>query len=128
MRSCRSGRNGRLRIIKINSYNDGLVLIYQGVGRKTDFNAKKNEKGLKDLDFVVKLPFTEKSVRQQDQEYFDQSSTKRTMKVVTPLVKCVTNKQKAVIEGYLYSITHISPNRSRNELYIYLEGEREIAE
>lgn len=114
--------------MRMNNYNDGVVHIYNEVGGKTDFNAKKNAKKLADLEFVVKLPYDEKTVRQQDYEYFDQSSTKTTMKIVTPLVSLVGNKQKAVINGYLYGITHISPSRKRNELYIYLEGERELAE
>ena len=114
--------------MRMNNYNDGIASIYTEFAGKTDFNAKKNAKTLADLEFIVKLPYDEKTVRQQDVEYFDQIGTKKTMKIVTPLVGSVQNKHKAVINGYLYSITHIDPSRKKNELYIYLEGVRELAE
>ena len=83
---------------------------------------------MEDLEWIVKLPFSEKACRQQDYTFAEQMGTKLTMKVVAPYLPVVKNKQKVIIAGYLYDITHVDPDKPKNEMYIYLEGVREIAQ
>lgn len=99
--------------MKQSNFNDGIVNVYNDKGQKTDFGAKKNVKTLDDMEFVVKLAYDEKSKRQQDYEFAEQMGTKLTMKICTPLVSSVHSKQKAVINSYLYDITHIDPDRTK---------------
>lgn len=105
---------------KFGRFNDGVVSIYREKDKKTDFNAKQNVSALDDLDFVVKLAFEEMSKREQDLDFAEQSGFTLSLKIKTRFVKGVDNKCKAVIDGYLYDISYI--DKSRTELYLYMEG------
>lgn len=109
---------------KFSRYNDGVVYIYREKDKKTDFNAKQNAAALDDLEFVVKLAFEEMSKREQDLDFAEQSGFTLSLKVKTRFVKGVDNKCKAVIDGYLYDISYI--DKSRTELYLYMEGVKPI--
>ena len=111
--------------VKLSKFNDGVVSIYQEIERKTDFSAKKNVSTLSDLKLLGKLDFEEMSKRNQDLEFAEQSGFSLSMKIKTRYIKEVTNKNKAVIDGYLYDIRHI--DKTKLEMYLYLEGVKPIA-
>lgn len=106
--------------VKFSKYNDGVVRIFREKERKTDFNAKQNVSELDNMDFIVRLDFEESAKREQDLDFAEQHGFSLTMKIKTRLVKGVDNKCKAVIDGYLYDVSHI--DKSRTELFWYLEG------
>lgn len=106
------------------AYNDGVVSIYKERDRKTDFAAKRNVLSLEDMDFIVKLAFDECSKRTQDLEFAEQSGFSLSYKVKTRYVPSVQSKHKAVINGYLYEIAYL--DKADRELYLYLEGVREL--
>jgi len=106
------------------TYNDGVVFIYREKARETDFNAKRNVSTLDDMDFIVKLNFKELSKREQDLEFAQQNDFTLSMKIKSRLVKGVDNKCKAVIDGYLYDVSYT--DKSRTELFLYLEGVKAI--
>jgi SPP1 family predicted phage head-tail adaptor len=111
--------------VKLSKFNDGVVSIYQEIERKTDFSAKKNVSTLSDLKLLGKLDFEEMSKRNQDLEFAEQSGFSLSMKIKTRYIKEVTNKNKAVIDGYLYDIRYI--DKTKLEMYLYLEGVKPIA-
>lgn len=111
-----------------NNYICGIAYIYRETESKTDFNAKKNIKSLKDLAFVLKLAYDEKSVRQQDAVFAEQSGCTLSLKIVVPLVDGIDNTCKVVINRHLYDIWHLDRDRINGEIHLYLEGVREIAE
>lgn len=106
-------------------YNDGMAYIYREKERQTDFSAKRNVKTIDDMDFIMKLAFEECSKREQDLTFAEQNGFTLSMKIKTRYVKNVDNKCKAVIDGYLYDISYT--DKSRTELFIYMEGVRELA-
>jgi len=109
---------------EFETYNDGVVSIYREKARETDFSAKRNVATLDDMDFVVKLNFKELSKREQDLEFAQQNDFTLSMKIKSRLVKGVDNKCKAVIDGYLYDVSYT--DKSRTELFLYLEGVKAI--
>ena len=106
--------------VEFSTYNDGIVHIYREKERRTDFNAKQNVSALENMDFIVKLAFEEAAKREQDMEFANQNGFSLTMKIKTRFVKAVDNKCKAVIDGYLYDVSHI--DKTRTEMWLYLEG------
>lgn len=110
---------------KLSTYNDGVVRLYRERPQKTDFNAKRNVASLSDMDFIVRLDYEESSRREEDMEFAERSGFSLTLKVRTRAVPNVDNKCKAVIDGYLYDVQYI--DKSRTEMWLYLEGVRELA-
>ena len=110
---------------KLSTYNDGVVKLYRERPRKTDFNAKKNVATLEDMDFVVRLDYEESSRREEDLEFAEKSGFSLTLKVRTRAVPGVDNKCKAVIDSYLYDVQYI--DKSRTEMWLYLEGVKKLA-
>lgn len=111
---------------KFNRYNDGVVSLYREKPRRTDFSAKQNVSVLEDLDFIAKLAFEESAKREQDLSFAEQNDFTLTLKIRTRLLKCIDNKCKAVIDGYLYDVSYI--DKSREEMWLYLEGIRKIGD
>lgn len=109
---------------KFSRYNDGMIMIYREKPRRTDFSAKQNVSELDDMTFVAKLAFEESAKREQDIEFAEQSGFSLSQKVKTRLCPTIDNKCKAVIDGYLYDISYVDKNRS--EMWLYLEGIREL--
>lgn len=108
------------------AYNDGVVYIYKELERKTDFAAKRNVTTLEDMELIIKLNFAECSLRAQDLEFAEQQGFSLSYKIKTRYHKSVENKHKAVIGKRLYSISHL--DKAGQEIYLYLEGVRELAE
>ncbi len=112
---------------KFSRYNDGVVSIYrEEEGRKTDFSAKKNVQTLDDMEHIVKLAFEEASKREQDIEFALQHDFTLSLKIKTPLYKGVDNKCKAVIDGYLYDVSYLDIDKRKNEMWLYLQGVKNI--
>lgn len=112
---------------KFSRYNDGVVYIYrEEEGRKTDFSAKKNVKALEDMEYIVKLTFEEASKREQDIEFAQQNGFTLALKIKTRLCNGVDNKCKAVIDGYLYDVSYLDIDRRKAEMWLYLQGVKEI--
>lgn len=109
---------------KFSRYNDGVVKIYREKEKRTDFSAKRNVSTLDDMDFVVKLDFEESAKREEDMEFASQNGFSLSLKIRTRYRKDVDNKCKAVIDGYLYDVTHVDKNRV--EMWLYLEGVKAI--
>ena len=112
---------------KFSRYNDGVVYIYrEEEGRKTDFSAKKNVKALEDMEYIVKLTFEEALKREQDIEFAQQNGFTLALKIKTRLCNEVDNKCKAVIDGYLYDVSYLDIDRRKAEMWLYLQGVKEI--
>jgi len=109
---------------EFETFNDGVVSIYREKPRETDFSAKRNVSTLDDMDFIVKLNFKELSKREQDLEFAQQNDFTLSLKIKSRLVNGVDNKCKAVIDGYLYDVSFV--DKSRTELFLYLEGVKAI--
>lgn len=111
---------------QFDNYIDGVVTIYREKDRKTDFSAKLNPKSAEHLEKIVKLNFEEMAIRNQDMEFAEQSGFALTMKIKTRKVKNITAKHLSVIDNFLYSIKYI--DKDKKNLYLYMEGVRELAE
>ena len=109
---------------KFSCYNDGVVFIYKDKGNKSNFGAKENVSVLNDMDFVAKLDYEECAKREQDIEFANQNGFSLSLKIKTRLLKVVNNGCKAVIDGYLYDTKYV--DKTRDEMYLYLEGVKEI--
>lgn len=113
---------------KLNSYNDGVLGIYaeKPTLMNTDFNAKTNARTVNDYDFVMWLFYDELNKRDEDFIFAEAMGKKLTMKIKTPLVNGVEPKHKVIINNQVYDIIKIDPDRAKRELYIYLEGGRQL--
>lgn len=105
-------------------YNDGVVSIYKDVAERSTFGAKKNTRGLDDLEFLMKLDFKELSKREQDQEFAEQIGFSLSMKIATRLAPNMASKYKAVIGDTLYDISYL--DKTRTEAFLYLEEVRKL--
>lgn len=110
---------------KFSRFNDGIVYVYREKPRRTDFGAKENVSDLDELSFVVRLDYGDSSIREQDTEFAQQMDFSLSLKVRTRLFRKVDNKCKAIIDGYLYDIKYV--DKTREEMWLYLEGVRAIA-
>lgn len=110
---------------KLSTYNDGVVLVYRAKEKKTDFNAKRNVSAVEDMDFICRLDYEEASRREEDMEFAEKSGFSLTLKIKTRAVPGVDNKCKAVIDGHLYDVRFI--DKSRTEMWLYMEGVRRLA-
>lgn len=110
---------------KLSTYNDGVVLIYRAKEKKTEFNAKRNVSAVEDMDFLHRLDYEEASRREEDMEFAEKKGFSLTLKIKTRAVPGVDNKCKAVIDGYLYDVRYI--DKSRTEMWLYMEGVRQLA-
>lgn len=110
---------------KFERYNDGMVSVYREKERQTTFSAKQNVSSVDDMDFIVKLAFEESAKREQDIEFAEQHDFSLTLKIRTRYVNNVDNKCKAVIDNYLYAVSHV--DKTRTEMWLYLEGVKPLA-
>lgn len=110
---------------KLDTYNDGVVRIYREKPRETTFGAKRNTRTLDDMDFIVRLDYEESSRREEDMEFAEKNGFSLSLKIRTRAVKGVSNDCKAVIDGYLYDVRYT--DKSRTDMWLYLEGVRRLA-
>lgn len=109
---------------RFTRFNDGVVSIYREKEKRSNFAAKENVRALDDMTFMCKLDYEQLSIRQEDVEFAEQSNFSLSLKVRTRYVKSVKSKCKAVIDGTLYDISYI--DKTRTEMYLYLEAVREL--
>ena len=107
---------------KFSRYNDGVVYIYRVKEKEEDFSSNVSMSSINDLDFIVKLDYEEASKRERDLEFAEQHGFSLSLKIKTRLYNHVDNKCKAIINNYLYDISHL--DKSKNEMWLYLEGEK----
>lgn len=104
---------------KQNNYNDGVMSLYKKI-------TEKNVRGLEDLEYLSKLAFDEKSIRQEDVEFAMQQDKKLSLKLVTPDDGNMDTSRCAVIDDVIYGIIHIDRDKKKNELYFYLQEIKRI--
>lgn len=104
---------------KVKNYNDGVMKLYR---KKTE----KNVKGMEDLEYLSKLPFSVKNIRQEDMEFALQNDAKLSIKVVTPDDGNMDTFRNAVIGDVIYGIIHIDRDQGNRELYFYLQEVRKV--
>lgn len=109
---------------QFNTYNDGVVSLYREKERRSNFSAKQNVSTLDDMEFIAKLAFEESTKREQDLDFAEQKGFSLSLKIRTRLLKCIDNKCKAVIDGYLYDVSYI--DKSRDEMWLYMEQVRKL--
>lgn len=114
---------------KISSYNDGVIGVYREKDTlfNTDFNAKTNARTLNDYEHIIDLCFSEENKRQEDFLFANSMGKSLTMKVKTPLVNGIETNYKVILNNFVYDIINIDPDIKNQDLYIYLEGGRELA-
>lgn len=110
----------------MNSYNDGVVSIYNSNNNLNSFSAKLNQTKVENEDFVINLFFCEESKRQQDVMFANSFGKALTLKIKTPFSKKVNTTQKAVIDNVLYDIFFVDFSKNKKELFIYLEEVRKL--
>lgn len=111
---------------KFSRFNDGVVHIYREKDRRSNFAAKENVSTLDDMEFIAKLDFEESSKREQDLAFAEQAGFSLSLKIHTRFLAAVDNKCKAVIDGYLYDVSYV--DKTRTDMYLYMEGVKSIAD
>lgn len=112
---------------RFSTYNDGVLNVYVSVSKKSSFGAAMNEKKQDDLSFVGKLAFNEMSKRDEDMDFAESQGRALSIKVKTRLCNFVDKQKLIVINNILYSIYKIDLDKSKDEMYIYLEEVRKIS-
>ena len=107
-------------------YNDGVCYIVNETTAPTSFAAKQNGTTASDFEKLVKLMFSEMSMREQDFEFAEAKSRTLTRKIKTPFVNGWTAKNKIIIGNTLYDIINADIDRANNEIYFYLGEVREL--
>lgn len=110
----------------MNSYNSGILEIYESKGSVTTFSAKVNETKKGDLNFIMSIYFHEESKRQQDILFANSMDRTLNLKVKVPYTEKIKSKYKAIYNNYLYDIIYIDFSKDKKELYIYLEELRRL--
>lgn len=109
--------------MKKKTYNDGIAWFYR---KKPDnLTRTRNITSVEELDFQVKLAYSEMSKRQQDMEFAEQQSFSLSLKIKTMnpgKAKGIDNQCFAIIGNTLYGIKYI--DSTRTELFFYLEKAR----
>ena len=107
------------------AYNDGFVKVYRKKAENLTVN--RNVTSVEDLEFVVRLAYSEVARRQQDMEFAEQMSFSLALKIKTmrPMIeKGISNQCFAVIDNTLYGIKYI--DSTKTEIFLYLEKARTI--
>ena len=93
-----------------------------------DFGAALNTKRAADMNLVLKLAYEERSRRAADMEWAESCDKTLSLKVVCPLNVSAKMSHLIVCTNKIYSIINIDYDRLNQEMYLYLEEVREIAE
>ena len=110
----------------VPAYPDGVVCFGTVKKEPSTFSAKQNPVKSSDLDLKNCGVFAFENLREQDIDYAEQMGTTYSLKIRTPKIPGVKADLKAVINGVMYDVSRVDP--SAYELYIYLEGGRELDE
>ena len=110
---------------KFSTFNDGIVHICDAKERKTNFGAVKNATTRNDLTHIIRLNYSECSKRDEDIAFASSQGRTLSVKIKTRLYR-IAPTQKAIIGDILYSIIKIDHDKSKQEMYIYMEEERRL--
>lgn len=113
---------------KIQNLNDGYIKIYQDKEIESDFSAPVAPKKVSDMEYIATLAYEEMSKRDQDTEFAESIRRKLSLKIKTRLYEKITSSMKAVLNGSIYNILKIDPDKKQELMYLYLEEGRKIAE
>lgn len=107
----------------MQTYNDGVLILYEDHAERNSFGARNNEANLEKL---CKLRFQEMSQRQKDLEFAQQEGFSLALKVKTPFCSLVkrNKKFKIIIDTSLYDVSYYDDNKT--SLFFYLEYIREV--
>ena len=111
---------------RFKTYNDGYLTVCRLKAKESSFGAFSNPKKQSDLIHVCRLAYEEMSRRDSDMEFAESDNHKLSMKVRTPYLDRVHEKHNVVIGNMLYSIFKLDYDRSKREMYLYLEEVRNI--
>ena len=118
------------------TYNDGVLDLYKvRDDTGSSFGAKKNVGSLSDMTYFARASFAISAKRQQDVEFAESLGFALTLKLKTMRIPGIAgiadftanrSEFKAVISGYLYNVKYF--DTSSTEMFLYLEGVKEIGE
>lgn len=111
---------------KRNSYNNGVALVVIENSKQTSFSAKMNSKTMNDFTAIGRLFYSEETRRHEDMLFAESMNHSLTLKIKTGYVDWVKSKHKVIIGNYIYDIIHVDSDVNKREIYIYLEGVREL--
>lgn len=109
------------------TYPNGIVEVYHNRSKQNSFNANQNPRSLDDLELYASLCYSVESIRESDQNMANAQGVAVNLKLRTPYLDGVNVKQKAVIEGKIYDIVRVDPDK-RKQLFLYLGGGRTLSE
>lgn len=113
---------------EMKTYNDGYLHIYRQNQAPSDFGAVLNTRTTNDMEYIIKLAYSERSKREEDIEWAESCDRTLSFKAVCPLADFVKTSYQVVCTGKLYSIINIDYDRKNREMYLYMEEVRDIAE
>ena len=107
-----------------NTHIDGVVRFYTDATASTSFGAARNATTFADIAAVASAPFAALSTRVQDVDWANERGIALSRKIKNRRIPGIKAGMKAVINSLMYDISYI--DYSPTEMYVYLEGEREI--
>lgn len=107
---------------QFDNYIDGVAKICKVKNPTSEF--KRKNINLDDLEVVCKLNYSEMSKRIQDIDFAQAENFELTMKIKVRKIKNINSQFMVIIGNKIHSIKYMDSD-SRN-LYLYLQGEREI--
>ena len=112
---------------RFSTFNDGVLWVCEPESSVSDFNAIKNTSREDQLEKIEKLVYHEMSKRDQDMEFAESQGRVLSIKVKCKLRPKVNTLHQILIEKTLYSIIKLDEDRSRDEMYLYLEEVRKLS-
>lgn len=102
----------------MQTYNDGVLKLYEDVSKRSSFGAKENEAN---LQYICKLNYAEMSQRQKDLEFAEQQGFSLGLKVKTPNSKLIKRRKKfkAFLEDGIYDVSYYDV--TAENIFFYLE-------
>lgn len=111
---------------KIQTFNDGIVHVYKSKENNSSFNAARNVQSINDLQFIVKLEFSEMYKREEDLNFAESLGRNLNLKIKTLMFKDIDSSCQAIINETLYSLIKIDFSKQEQCMYLYLEEERKL--
>lgn len=113
---------------QLKRYNDGYLTVYEASKEKSSFSAVLNTENIDKMKKIVKLAYAERSRRGEDIEWAQARDRILSLKVCCPLFTQVKTSHQVICTGVLYSVINVDYDRANDEMYLYLEEVRKIAE
>ena len=107
---------------QFDNYIDGVARICKLKNPTSEFSRKVM--GADDLEQICKLNYSEMSKRIQDIDFAQAEKFELTMKIKVRKVKNINSQHLVIIGNKVHSIKYMDSDS--HNLYLYLQGEREI--